>query len=186
MTAEARAQVYKVGIEFRGTLFGALPFYQKIDFQSSKTDLRYSSKLLEIDDPVLLNIAFRGTRLGDAINNLSSQLPQQVPWTERALILEFGTKLQLTQAFSSSLAITHYNINLVDYEYGENETRYNNNTALNLALWYEPSDHLVAYLRGEISSHNRLGMDPLSYNRKTSKFFAQPQGQISLGMMFKF
>ena len=102
------------------------------------------------------------------------------------LILEFGTKLQLTQAFSSSLAITHYNINLVDYEYGENETRYNNNTALNLALWYEPSDHLVAYLRGEISSHNLLGMDPLSYNRKTSKFFAQPQGQVSLGLVFTF
>lgn len=186
MTADARAQVYKVGIEFRGTLFAALPFYQKIDFQSSKTDLRYSSKLLEIDDPALLNITFRGTRLGDVITNLSSQLPQQTPWTERALILEFGTKLQMTQALSSSLAITHYNIDLVDYEYGPDESSYTNNTVLNLALWYEPTDSFMIYLRGELSTHNVLGMDPLAYNRKTSKFFAQPQGQVSLGMMFKF
>lgn len=186
MIIDGRAQVYRIGLEFRGQLFKSLPFYQKFDFQSSKTDLTYQAKILEIEDSFLLNASFRGKRLGDTINSLSSQLPQKTPWTEQAIIIEFGSKIQLLPSISTTLSIKHYHVNRKDYEYGENEVNYKNNTVLNLALWFEPNDRFKIYLRGEASSHNLLGMDPLAYNRKTSKFFAQPHGQISLGTMLKF
>ena len=186
MIIDGRAQVYRIGLEFRGQLFKSLPFYQKLDFQSSKTDLTYQAKILEIEDSFLLNASFKGKRLGDTINSLSSQLPQKNPWTEQAIIIEFGSKIQLLPSISTTLAIKHYHVNRKDYEYGENEVNYKNNTVLNLALWFEPNDRFKIYLRGEASSHNLLGMDPLAYNRKTSKFFAQPHGQISLGTMLKF
>ena len=70
LTAEASAQVYKLGVEFEGEIFGTIPFYQKLEYQHSKTDVRYASALLEIDDPVLLNASFRGIALGDTIANL--------------------------------------------------------------------------------------------------------------------
>ena len=186
MIIDGRAQVYRIGLEFRGQFFKSLPFYQKLDFQSSKTDLTYQAKILEIEDSFLLNASFKGKRLGDTINSLSSQLPQKTPWTEQAIIIEFGSKIQLMPSISTTLAIKHYHVNRKDYEYGENEVNYKNNTVLNLALWFEPNDRFKIYLRGEASSHNLLGMDPLAYNRKTSKFFAQPHGQISLGTMLKF
>lgn len=186
LTADASASVYKVGLELRGTLFDVLPFYQKVDFQRSKTDVSYNSKLLEIDDSFLLNVSYKGVLLGDAINNLSSTLPQKTPWTENAVIVEFGSKLQLVESISVSMALKHYRIERADYEYGDNEKDYDNNTVLNLALWYGPTDKFKAYIRGEVSHHNLLGMDPLAYNRKTSKFFAQPQGTVSLGLMVQF
>ena len=186
MVVDGSAEVYKLGLEFRGRLFKVLPFYQKLDFQSSKIDLKYQAKVLEIEDSFLLNASFKGQRLGDTINNLSSQLPQRTPWTEQAIILEFGSKIQLLPSISASLAIKHYHVNRKDYDYGENEVNYKNNTALNLALWFEPNDLFKIYLRGEASSHNLLGMDPLAYNSKTSKFFAQPHGQVSLGLIMKF
>tara|TARA_B110000114_G_scaffold161719_1_gene179249 strand:- start:523 stop:1635 length:1113 start_codon:yes stop_codon:yes gene_type:complete len=186
LTADASANVYKIGLELRGILFDVLPFYQKIDFQQSKPDVRYNSKLLEIEDSFLLNVSYKGVVLGDAINNLSATLPQKTPWTENAVILEFGSKLQLVRSISASMALKHYRIQRADYEYGDNEKDYDNNTVLNLALWYEPTDKFKAYLRGEVSHHNLLGMDPLAYNRKTSKFFAQPQGTVSLGLMVQF
>jgi hypothetical protein len=74
MIIDGRAQVYRIGLEFRGQLFKSLPFYQKLDFQSSKTDLTYQAKILEIEDSFLLNASFKGKRLGDTINSLSSQL----------------------------------------------------------------------------------------------------------------
>ena len=186
MIVDGRAQIYRIGLEFRGQLFNFLSFYQKLDFQNSRTDLNYQAKILEIEDSFLLNASFKGQRLGDTINSLSSQLPQRTPWTEQAIILEFGSKIQLLSTASATLAIKHYHVNRKDYEYGENEINYKNNTVLNLALWFEPNDRFKIYLRGEASTHNLLGMDPLAYNRKTSKFFAQPHGQISLGTMLKF
>mgnify|MGYP005681202121 FL=1 len=186
MTVDGRAQSYRLGIEIRGELFDRLPFYQKIELQNTRVDLSYSSKLLEIEDPLLLNASYGGIQIGEAIESLSAQLPQQTPWIERALIMEFGSKVQVTTSLSASMAIKHYRIDRTDYEYGDNEVHYNNNTALNLALWFDSGNDLIFYVRGQLSHHNLLGMDPLAYNRKTSKFFAQPHGEISIGMGYAF
>jgi hypothetical protein len=186
MTVDGRAQVYRIGLEVRGHFLNDLPFYQKIDIQSSRIDLNYSSELLDINDPFLLNASYRGIALGDTISSLSSQLPQQTPWTERALIFEFGTKVDVTDTLSASLALKHYRIDRVSYEYGADEINYNHNTGLDLALWFKPNTDFMLYIKGQISQHNLLGIDPLAYNRKTSKFFAQPYGKISAGISYSF
>lgn len=186
MTVDGNAKVYRLGAELRGRILDRLPFYQKFEFQSARIDLSYSSRLLQINDQALLNASYRGIELGSTINNLASQLPQQTPWTERAVIIEFGSRLQLADTISASMAIKHYRIDRANYEYGASETNYNNNTALNLGLWFEPNSDFMAYIRGQVSQYNLLGMDPLAYNRKTSKFFDQPYGQISAGITYSF
>jgi hypothetical protein len=186
MTINGRAQSYRIGLEIRGELFGGLPFYQKIDYQSSRTEVSYSSKLLEIDDQLLLNSSYRGISFEETITNLSSQLPQQTPWTEQAVIIEFGSKLGVTDKLSASLSLRHYLIDRRDYQYGANETIYKDNTALDLALWYQPSTEIMLYIKGQVSQRNLLGIEPLAYNRKTSKFFEQPYGQIAAGISYWF
>ena len=186
ITVDGKAQVYRIGLEVRGHFLNDLPFYQRIDFQSSRVDLNYNSKLLQVSDAFLLNRSYRGIGVGDTINSLSSQLPQQSPWTERALIVEFGTAVDLIDRVSASMALKHYRIDRAHYEYAENEVNYKHNTALDLALWFAPSNGLMVYAKGQISQHNLLGIDPLAYNRKTSKFFAQPYGKISVGISYSF
>jgi hypothetical protein len=58
---------------------------------------------------------------------------------------------------------------------------YNNNTTLNLAIWMQPSATFNIYLRGEASTNNVLGFEPIAYNRKSSKYFKHPFGQLSAG-----
>ncbi len=186
MTIDGRAQVHRLGVEIRGELLGGLPFYQKFDYQNSRIDLNYSSKLLEIDDPLLLNASYRGVGLGETISNLTAQLPQKTPWTEQALIIEFGSKLGLMDKLSASMTLKHYLIDRTDYQYGANETNYKNNTVLDLALWYQPNTDFMLYIKGQVSQRNLLGIDPLAYNRKTSKFFSQPYGQMAAGISYWF
>jgi hypothetical protein len=102
------------------------------------------------------------------------------------LIFEFGTKVDVTDTLSASLALKHYRIDRVSYEYGADEINYNHNTGLDLALWFKPNTDFMLYIKGQISQHNLLGIDPLAYNRKTSKFFAQPYGKISAGISYSF
>ena len=71
------------------------------------------------------------------------------------------------------------------YIFGEQETEYKNNTVLNLAIWFEPFDTFGVYLRGEASTNNVLGFEPIAYNRKSSKYFKHPFGQLSLGFTIK-
>ena len=43
---------------------------------------------------------------------------------------------------------------------------------------------LEIYLRGEATTNNVLGFEPIAYNRKSNKFFKHPFGQLSIGFVF--
>ena len=81
-------------------------------------------------------------------------------------------------------ALRHYAVKRIDYLPAEGREDFTNNTVLNLAVWYEPTASFKAYIRGEASTNNVLGAEPIAYNRKSNKFFAHPFGQLSIGFTF--
>ena len=75
-------------------------------------------------------------------------------------------------------------MNRIDYLPNDESEDFTHNTVLNLAAWYVPTKALNIYLRGEATTNNVLGFEPIAYNRKSNKFFAHPFGQLSIGFVF--
>ena len=98
--------------------------------------------------------------------------------------MEAGAKIPLGQYFFATAALKFLSVARDEYETAANEQTFQQNTVFNGALWYQPKPRLKVYLRGEASSNNVLGYEPIAYNRKTSRFFAHPFGQLSLGFIF--
>jgi hypothetical protein len=109
-----------------------------------------------------------------------------MPWRENSATFTFGASRKLSSSFSATLEISQIILRRSHYEANSGEGDYKQNTVLNAVLWYKPGLAIAVYIRGEASSHNVLGLDPLAYNQKTSKFFKHPFGQASVGIITKF
>ncbi len=184
METDANTLGFKVGATLTNQFLG-ISTYQYLGFEQTEVNVRLRSALLDITDPFLLQVEFQGLRFGDVLDTISEELPQDEPWLDRTFTLEAGAKRQISSTFFVTGSLTHYMISRDSYILGEQETEYNNNTALNLAIWFEPSDTFSVYLRGETSTNNVLGFEPIAYNRKSSKYFKHPFGQLSLGFTIK-
>ena len=52
-------------------------------------------------------------------------------------------------------------------------------------IWYQMMAASV-FLKAEAFSNYLLGVDPLAYTSKTSRFFEHPYGQVSVGFILTF
>ena len=59
---------------------------------------------------------------------------------------------------------------------------YNTNFVVTGEIWYQLQDGSI-YLKGEAFSNYLLGVDPLAYTNKSSRFFEHPYGQITVGFI---
>ena len=184
ISSDANTLGFKVGATLTNQIFG-LSSYQYIGFEQTEINVRTSSGFLDITDEFFRQVKFGEKTVGEMIDEIKLELPQGEPWLDRTFILEAGAKRQISSTFFASVSLTHYMIFRDNYILGEEETQYDNNTALNLAVWFQPSNTFNAYLRGEASTNNVLGFESIAYNRKSSKFFKHPFGQLSLGFTIK-
>jgi hypothetical protein len=97
--------------------------------------------------------------------------------------MEIGAKRNFGTHFFVTGALRHYAVSRADYVPNPENEDFTRNTVLNLALWFVPTKSLKVYLRGEATTNNVLGLEPIAYNRKSNKFFAHPFGQLSLGFI---
>ena len=185
METDANTLGFKLGATLTNQLFG-MSTYQYLGFEQTEVNVRLKSELLDITDPFLLQVEFQGLTFGDVLNSIRKELPQDEPWLDRTFTLEAGAKRPINSTFFVTGGLTHHVVSRGSYILGEQETDYKNNTVLNLAIWFEPSDIFSVYLRGEASTNNVLGFEPIAYNRKSSKYFKHPFGQLSLGFTIKF
>jgi hypothetical protein len=185
ITTNADSLSYHAGIRVTGKLLKTMPFYSVIKLQHTKIKNKYQSDLLEISNDGLLDAQFRGVTLRSTLDKISKNLPQSTPWTENSAAFTFGASRKLSSSFSATLEISQIILRRSNYKANVEEGDYNQNTVLNAVLWYQPNEAIAVYLRGEASSHNVLGLDPLAYNQKTSKFFKHPFGQASVGIITK-
>ena len=184
METDANTLGFKLGATLTNNVFG-MATYQYLGFKQTEVNVRLRSALLAINDPFLLQVEFQGLTFGDVLNSIRKELPQDEPWLERTFTVEAGAKRPINSTFFVTGSLAHYVISRESYVLGEQETDYKNNTVLNLAIWFEPSDTFGVYLRGEASTNNVLGFEPIAYNRKSSKYFNHPFGQLSAGFTIK-
>ena len=90
--------------------------------------------------------------------------------------------MPLTDALFGSLALAFYKVDRADYEPNPDLEDFETNIVLNASLWYT-NESFALYLRAQASNHYLLGVEPISYNRKTNKFFGHPYGHISAGIV---
>ncbi len=184
MTTDASALGVNLGVTYTRKLFNRIPVYLHGGYERTRVNVRYQSKLLEITDDFFLDARYDGYVVREVLDSLTRDIPQKEPWYEKTWSMEAGAKIPLGQYFFATAAIKFLSVTRDGYEAAANEQSFQQNTVLNGALWYQPKPRLKVYLRGEASSNNVLGYEPIAYNRKTSRFFAHPFGQLSLGFIF--
>ena len=144
METDANTLGFRLGATLTNRLLG-MSTYQYLGFEQTEVNVRLKSALLEITDPFLLQVEFQGLKFGDVLNSIRRELPQNEPWLDRTFILEAGARKPINDTFFVSASLTHFIISRDSYVLGEQETEYNNNTALNLAIWMQPSEFLNVY-----------------------------------------
>ena len=139
------------------------------------------SPLYDLQSNFLLNTPFNGKTLGALISELQDDLPQQSPWQEAVIRYDFSASYFLDDwIVSGSLgALYAERFNFADALERE---QYNTNFIVTGEIWYQFQDASV-YLKGEAFSNYLLGIDPLVYTNKSSRFFEHPYGQVTVGLI---
>jgi hypothetical protein len=139
------------------------------------------SPLYDLQSTFLLNTPFNGKTLGALISELQDDLPQQSPWQEAVIRYDFSASYFLDDwIVSGSLgALYAKRFNYADPLARE---QYNSNFVVTGEIWYQFQDGSL-YLKGEAFSNYLLGVDPLAYTNKSSRFFEHPYGQITAGFI---
>ena len=139
------------------------------------------SPLYDLQSSFLLNTPFNGKMLGTLISELQDDLPQQPPWQEAVIRYDFSASYFLDDwIVSGSLgALYAERFNFADALERE---QYNTNFVVTGEIWYQFQDGSV-YLKGEAFSNYLLGVDPLAYTNKSSRFFEHPYGQVTAGFL---
>ena len=184
LITDANTFGFSVGATVTNSWPGGVDAYQYLGYEQTEINVRYQSDVLKVTDPFALNLSYKGYRLGDVISELRAELPQDTPWLEQTWVIEAGAKRNLSARFFLTGALRHYAVKRIDYLPSDDAEDFTRNTVLNLAVWYAPTPTLKVYLRGEASTNNVLGAEPIAYNRKSNKFFAHPFGQLSMGFTF--
>ena len=182
LTSLAKEQRAYIGLNFRTVIRDKIQLNQSLRFQRSKIETGTTSRLFDINDPFLLNTVYQGLSLGLVIDDLKQELPQVTPWYENAFRYEVAGSMPLTDSLFGSLALSFYKVNRPDYEPNPDREDFDNNIVLNASLWYT-GEFFAVYLRAQASNHYLLGVEPISYNRKTNKFFGHPYGHLSAGIV---
>ena len=182
LTSLAEEQRAYIGLNFRTVLRDKIQLNQSLRFQRSKIETGTTSRLFAITDPFLLNTVYQGSSLGLVIDDLKQELPQVTPWYENAFRYEIAGSMPLTNNLFGSLALSFYKVDRPDYEPNPEREDFDNNIVLNASLWYT-REFFAVYLRAQASNHYLLGVEPISYNRKTNKFFGHPYGHLSAGIV---
>ena len=152
----------------------------------SATELDHTnySPLYDLQSSFLLNTPFDGKTLGSLIEELKQDLPQDEPWQEAVLGYDFSVSYFLGDWIFSGALGGRY-VHRFNYSDAMKRKQYRSNARLSGEIWYQ-FEQAAVYLRGEAFSNYLLGIDPLAYNSKSSRFFEHPYGQLTAGFMLSF
>lgn len=156
---------------------------QEFGFKRAKLDVPFESKLTTIESPFLLNSSYGGYSLEDTIDFIKQDLPQTTPWHENSLHYSVSGKWLISGQISANVSIEHRYVKRRDYEPNPAKKDFNYNSVLDGSIWYTPKGAFSIYLRARLTSNYLLGLDALSYNRKSNRLFDYPYGQLSIGLI---
>ena len=186
LQSSAETTGWGLGVSRSGSWRFDSRYLLSVNARLSEIELGFDSKILNVSEPFLLNSTYKGYRLGDALAKIREEMPQTTPWEELSFSLLGGIKLPIAEKWGVGLSAEYFRVKRFDYLLAEDEESYQRNVVVDASLYYAPIDRVMVYLRGRASSNNVLGLEPMAYNRKSSKFFQYPFGQLSLGVIVNF
>ena len=142
------------------------------------------SPLYDLQSTFLLNTPFNGKTLGSLISELQDDLPQQSPWQEGVIRYDFSASY-FTDNWILSGSVGALYAKRFDFRDPLERKQYTTNFMVTGEIWYQLSAASL-YVRGEAFSNYLLGIDPLAYTNKSSRFFEHPYGQVTVGFVTGF
>ena len=152
-----------------------------LSLKGSQVEHQHNSPLYSLQSPFLLNMPFNGSTLGEVVSTLRDDLPQELPWKE-AVVRYDASISYLSDNWVISGSIGALYAKRFSYEDALGRKQYKRNVTATTELRYLFEKGAVI-LRLDAYSNYLLGVDPLAYTNKSSRFFEHPYGQVSLGFM---
>lgn len=148
---------------------------------ATELDHTNNSPLYDLQSSFLLNTPFNGNTLGSLIEQLKQDLPQDDPWQEAVLSYDLSASYFLNNWIMSGSLGGRY-VERFNYTDPLSRAQYNTNYQITAQVGYQ-FESAIVFLRGEAFSNYLLGVDPLAYNSKSSRFFEHPYGQVTAGFL---
>ena len=185
LTSSAEAISLKASVDWWNR-WSSAPLLLGHSLSLSATELDHTnySPLYDLQSSFLLNTPFDGKTLGSLIEELKQDLPQDEPWQEAVLGYDISVSYFFGNWIASGSLGGRY-VHRFNYSDPLNRKQYRSNVRLSGEIWYQ-FEWAALYLRGEAFSNYLLGIDPLAYNSKSSRFFEHPYGQLTAGFMLSF
>jgi hypothetical protein len=155
-----------------------------LKFTGSEVEHDSYSPLYDLQSSFLLNTPFNGKALGSLISELQDDLPQQSPWQEAVIRYDFSASY-FTDNWILSGSVGALYAKRFGFRDPLERKQYNTNFLVTGEIWYQLSAASL-YVRGEAFSNYLLGIDPLAYTNKSSRFFEHPYGQVTVGFVIGF
>ena len=185
LTSFAEATSLKVTADWWHRLSTApLLIGHTISLGATELDHTNNSPLYDLQSPFLLNTPFNGNTLGSLIEQLRQDLPQDDPWQEAVVSYDLSASYFLNNWIVSGALGGRY-VERFNYKDPLNRKQYNTNFRLSAEVGYQ-FESAIVFARGEAFTNYLLGVDPLAYNAKSSRFFEHPYGQVTAGFIVSF
>ena len=73
-----------------------------------------------------------------------------------------------------------------DYQENPLKEDYETNYLLDIGFFYSITDRFTLYSRASLTSNFLVGINSLSYNRRSNHLFDHPYGQLYIGTLIQF
>lgn len=177
------ANSFAVSAKTRFDLFGAHSnWLLNIGLGVHRISHSSDSPLFALESDFLLNSQIEGQRLGQVINDLKAELPQNDPWLDLVGLVSISYEQRLNKFLINAELGTLYSEKIDFSEVQE----YKQNVFLEMEFAYQVTQDLQFAIGGKAYQHYLQGVQPILYTPKTAKFFAHPYGEFSLKLSYVF
>ena len=186
LKTEASSDGYGVNLRLKNIQTDRLNISHTFSMGEDEILMEFDSAILNTTDSFLRGVRFDGTTTGELLDNFKKELPQETPWKERYLKYALNLTYGISEKIALSGRFSLIKVSRTNYESNPNKKDFTDNQLLDFGFFYEPHDNILLYTRMSLSSRYLLGINPISYNRKTNHLFDHPYGQLYIGTLIHF
>jgi len=186
LTTSANQDTWSITVLANHLVFDRFNLTHHVTLKRSDLEVTTQSPLFEIQSTFLLNSSFGGRKLGDLITSFKQDLPQETPWRETSIRYGASSAFLLADQWIANLQFSFLKTHRSGYVRVSGQPDYSTNMVLASSLWYSPIDNVSFFLEGMVTRHYLLGLDELTYNQRSAKFFEHPFAQLKAGIVLGF
>lgn len=159
---------------------------QAVGLKVSSVNFSSQSPLFDIESPFLLSSKIGGVSLRDVIVDVKRRSPQQDSWHEYVFSYGLGLRRDLIRNVSAGLDVTYYRVWRNGYTPTPGQPAFNSNFSFAASVTYNCVQHWSFTLGAEAFTNYLLGVDEMSYNQTTARYFDEPYGRLTAAITFNF